>query len=294
MATAGEKIYEWDKQPRMPIPTPPRGSCDCQFHLYDDPAKFPPRPNPPYPPIESATFTEAQRMHKAIGFDRGVIVHSAIYGSDHRLLLHALENLNDRDRYRGIGIVDDRVTDRELERMHAAGVRGARFNFVRFLILDQREAEIRRSMARLSELGWHARLHVNGQDLLDNSDLLRSLKDVPMVIDHFGHVGFEGGLDRPVIRWVLDMLKQDNWWVMVSNGNRDSKMDEGWDDAIPQGIHRGGARPHHLGHRLAPSPVDQADDERRRGSRAALPLRRRRRNVAAQDPGGQSCEVTWI
>lgn len=42
----------------------------------------------------------------------------------------------------------------------------------------------------------------------------------PMVIDHFGRVGFEGGLDRPVIRWILDMLKQENWWMMVSNGNR--------------------------------------------------------------------------
>ena len=85
MATTGQK-YQWDKQPRMPVPSPPAGSCDCQFHLYEDPAKFPPRANPPYPPIESATFTEAQRMHTAIGFDRGVIVHSAIYGSDHRLL----------------------------------------------------------------------------------------------------------------------------------------------------------------------------------------------------------------
>jgi 2-pyrone-4,6-dicarboxylate lactonase len=224
MATAGENIYEWDKNPRMPVPAPPRGSCDCQFHLYDDPAKFPTRPNPPYPPITSATFSEAQRMHKAIGFDRGIIVHSAIYGSDHRLLLHALESLNDRDRYRGIGIVDDRVSDKELERMHAAGVRGARFNFVRFLTLDQREAEVRRSMARL---------HVNGDDLLNNSALLRSLNDVPMVIDHFGHVGFEGGMNRPVIRWVLDMLKQENWWMMVSNGNRDSKLDSGWTDAIP-------------------------------------------------------------
>ena len=116
------------------VPPPPRGSCDCQFHIYEDPARFPPRPNPPYPPITSARFAEAQRMHKAIGFDRGVIVHSAIYGSDHRLLLHALESLNDRDHYRGIGIVDDRVLDKELERMHAAGVRGARFNFVRFLL----------------------------------------------------------------------------------------------------------------------------------------------------------------
>ena len=150
-------------------------------------------------------------------------------------MLHALESLNDRDHYRGIGIVDERVSDQELERMHAAGVRGARFNFVRFLTLDQRDAEVRRSMARLRELGWHARLHVNGDDLLANSDLLRSLKDVPMVIDHFGHVGFEGGMDRPVIRWVLDMLKQENWWMMISNGNRDSKMDAGWDDAIPYG-----------------------------------------------------------
>ena len=172
MAKAGATYFQWNKTPRMPVPVPPPGSCDCQFHLYDDPAMFPPRPNPPYRPIESATLSEAQRTHKAIGFDRGVIVHSAIYGSDHRLLLHALESLNDRNRYRGIGIVDDRVTDQELERMHAAGVRGARFNFVRFLALDQREAEVRRSMARLRELGWHARLHVNGDDLLNNSDLL--------------------------------------------------------------------------------------------------------------------------
>jgi 2-pyrone-4,6-dicarboxylate lactonase len=235
MAAAGEKIYEWDKHPRMPVPPPPPGSCDCQFHIYDNPARFPPRPNPPYPAIESATFAEGQRMHKAIGFDRGVIVHSAIYGNDHCLLLDALEGLNDRDHYRGIGIVDDRVSDKALERLHAAGVRGARFNFVRFLTLDQREAEVRRSMARLRELGWHARLHVHGDDLLNNSDLLRSIKDVPMVIDHFGHVGFEGGLDRPVIRWVLDVLKQENWWMMISNGNRDSKMDAGWDDAIPYG-----------------------------------------------------------
>jgi len=235
MATTGQKIYEWDKNPRMPAPAPPRGSCDCQFHIYGDAEKFPPRANPPYPPITSASFGEAQKMHRAIGFDRGVIVHSAIYGSDHRLLLHALETLDDRDRYRGIGIVDDKVSDSELARLQAAGVRGARFNFVRFFAMEQREAEVRRSMARLRELGWHARLHVNGDDLLANSALLRSIKDVPMVIDHFGHVGFEGGLDRPVIRWVLDTLRQENWWVMISNGNRDSKMTAGWDDAIPYG-----------------------------------------------------------
>ena len=131
-------------------------------HMHEDPAKFPPRSNPPTRRSLARPLRKPKKMHNAIGFDRGVIVHSAIYGSDHRLLLHALESLSDRDRYRGIGIVDDSVSDKELERLHAAGVRGARFNFVRFLALDQREAEVRRSMARLRELGWHARLHVHG------------------------------------------------------------------------------------------------------------------------------------
>jgi 2-pyrone-4,6-dicarboxylate lactonase len=150
-------------------------------------------------------------------------------------LLHELEGLNDPAHYRAIAILDDRVSESEAARLHAAGVRGARFNFVRGFAMEQRDTEVRRSMARLREMGWHARLHVNGEDLLENSALLRSIKDVPMAIDHFGHVGFEGGMDRPVIRWVLDSLKLENWWMMISNGNRDSKMESGWDDAIPYG-----------------------------------------------------------
>jgi len=79
MATAGDRIYEWTETRAMPVPAPPRGSCDC--HYYTRTREVSPRPNPPYPAIESATFAEAQRMHKAIGFDRGVIVHSAIYAA---------------------------------------------------------------------------------------------------------------------------------------------------------------------------------------------------------------------
>src|SRR5262249_8711594 len=68
------EILRMGQTARMPVPAPPAGSSDCQFHIYDDPAKFPPRQNPPYEAIESATFGEAQKMHQAIGFARGVIV----------------------------------------------------------------------------------------------------------------------------------------------------------------------------------------------------------------------------
>src|SRR5262249_42858107 len=81
----------------------------------------------------------------------------------------------------------------------------------------------------------HARLHVAGPDLLEYSDLLRSFKDLTMVIDHMGHIDFSLGLNQPAYRWVLDMLKNERWWMMVSNGNRISKQELGWDDAIPFG-----------------------------------------------------------
>ena len=42
MQTDGKAIFEWNRQPRMPVPPPPPGSCDCQFHIYEEPGKFPP------------------------------------------------------------------------------------------------------------------------------------------------------------------------------------------------------------------------------------------------------------
>ena len=56
-----------------------------------------------------------------------------------------------------------------------------------------------------------------------------------MLIEHLGHVEYEGGLDQPACRFIIDMLKHENWWMMASNGNRDSAMDAGWDDAVPFG-----------------------------------------------------------
>jgi 2-pyrone-4,6-dicarboxylate lactonase len=36
------------------------------------------------------------------------------------------------------------------------------------------------------------------------------------------------------VRWLVERLKDtDNWWLMLSNGNRLSAMERGWDDAIP-------------------------------------------------------------
>ena len=224
---------DWVRETRMPQPQPPHGSCDCQFHIYAPASAYPTKPNPPYPPID-ATFEHAVNMHRALGFEKGVIVHSAIYGSDHALLLDTLEKLAKPSNYRGTANIDDSTTDSEIARLSAAGVNAARINLVKYLVAGDDSAKLR-IFDRLREIGWHARLHVVAQDLLDNAEVLKKVRDVPMLIEHMGHVHFEGGLDQPACRFILDMLKHENWWMMASNGNRDSKLDTGWEDAIPFG-----------------------------------------------------------
>ena len=282
---------EWDRATRLPNPPPPPGSCDCQFHIYGDPQKYPPSAAATYPPID-ATFEHAVAMHAALGFTRGVIVHSSIYGSDHRLLLDTLERASPelRRRYRATSIIDDSVSDRELERLNAAGVCAARLNIAKMFGVTPSKGATLRTIDRIRELGWHVRVHVRGNDLLEFSDVLKGVRDIPMVIDHMGHVDLSKGLDDPVCQWILEILKRENWWMMVSNGNRDSKMESGLGRCGSGGprLCRGRARPHHLVNRLAASDVVQADDERRRRSRAALSLCRQRPVVAAADPGRQS------
>ena len=69
--------------------------------------------------------------------------------------------------------------------------------------------------------------------MLEFGDALSAVRDVPMIIDHLGRVDFSGGLAQPAVRFILDRLKHENWWMMFSNGNRISPMATGWDDAIP-------------------------------------------------------------
>src|SRR3984893_4031794 len=157
---------QWVRATRAPAPLPPPKSCDCQFHIYGDPAKYPPKKNALYQPPQ-ATFEDMRGVLKALGLERGVIVHPMPYDTDHRLLIDTLSGLApaERKNFRATGIIKDNVSDAALSELDALGVRGARFNFgKRYEGLQSRDA-ILRSIARAREIGWHARLHVAGDDI---------------------------------------------------------------------------------------------------------------------------------
>ena len=184
--------------------------------------------------IPDATFADAKRVLQAIGFDRAVVVHASVYDTDYSMITDILRGEPDRNKFRGVVVINDSVKDKELDDLAALGVCGIRFHIAKRYAAYPKEAFLRQ-VDRAKSRGWHVRLHMDGPDLLEYADVLEKLEDVPISVDHMGRVDFSLGLDQPAVRWILKMLRRDNWWMMVSNGNRTSSFESGWDDAVPFG-----------------------------------------------------------
>lgn len=227
-------FLEWERNTRPPSPLPPPLSCDCQFHIFEDPGRYPPKQGALYDP-PNATFADMKLVMRRLGFARGVIVHAMPYDIDHRLLIDTLSGIDDRSSIRAIAIIKDNVSDTELSTLNDLGVRGARFNIGRYYNELHSPASVRRSLARAREIGWHARVHIAGPHLLEYAELFSSIDDMTFVVDHMGHVDFSAGMNAPTFLWLIDRLKNHGWWLMLSNGSRLSSMVESWDDAVPFG-----------------------------------------------------------
>jgi predicted TIM-barrel fold metal-dependent hydrolase len=212
----------------------PKNSCDTHLHVFGDAARYPVvNPNALYQPPQDCDIAAATALHAAMGIDRAVFVQPTIYGTDHRLL-HDVLKAAPRGKYRGVAIVDDSVGDAELERLDAVGVRGARFNFGgNFKLAPSRET-LRRTLDRVRELGWFVKVFGFGDDFLAFADELRAIR-LPAIVDHMAGPDVARGTSAPVIRLILDLLKNDNWWIGLSNGDIRSQTGAPWDDVVPFG-----------------------------------------------------------
>src|SRR5581483_11133061 len=115
------------------------------------------------------------------------------------------------------------------------GVCAGRFNIGKRYEQSYSPKDVMRWIDRAREMGWHARLHVGGDDIIDRADFLDQIKGIQVSIDHMAHLHFEDGLDQPAMKWILNKLKNDGWWMMLSNGARDSTLESGYEDSIPFG-----------------------------------------------------------
>jgi 2-pyrone-4,6-dicarboxylate lactonase len=212
----------------------PKNSCDAHLHVFGDAKTYPVgNPHALYQPPQDCTFEAMTALHDGMGIDHAVFVQPTIYGTNHSLL-HDVLKAAPKGKYRGVAIVDDSVSNTELDRLNRVGVRGARFNFGGNFKLAPSLDGFHHSLGRVRELGWFVKVFGFGDDFLAVEAELRKIK-LPAIIDHIGAPNVQRGTSVPVIRLLLDLLKHDNWWVSLSNGDLRSQAGEPWDDVVAFG-----------------------------------------------------------
>ena len=218
-----------DPNPIKPQYTPPPGACDAHCHVFGPGAKFPYAANRSYTPPD-APKEQLMALHKHLGFSRAVLVQASCHGTDNAALIDALEW--SQGAWRGVCMVNDRVSDAELARLHKAGVRGARFNFVAHLGGAPDLKVIDAVVKRIKPLGWHLQVHLDAQDILTYRDFLLGL-DIPFIVDHMGRVVAKNGLDQQPFKLMLDLMRDARVWTKVSGFERVSSTGKPFRDAMP-------------------------------------------------------------
>jgi 2-pyrone-4,6-dicarboxylate lactonase len=205
-----------DPDVRKPAFTVPAGACDSYSHIFGPPEKYPYSKNITYLP-PAAPIEKYKEMQAALGLSRAVFIQPTTHGKDNTCMLDAIASGG--GRYRGVCGIDDSVTDAELERLHAAGIRGVKFNFVRFLGHRPEMGMFRRVAERVADMGWNLDLHLEIEDVDELETDLRRLR-APFVIDHMCRVPVDPGVKHPLFPKLLDLIKLENCWVRVSGIDR--------------------------------------------------------------------------
>ena len=205
----------------------PPGSVDAHLHLFGPQDRYPLIPSPPYL-TEDALPESVMAMHRALGIDHGVIVSGGAYGRSYEHLLSVLERFP--AHFRGVAVLPTTVTDAELSRLHAAGVRGIRF------VGDSAGDHVTHIdpvlASRVNELGWHVQFVAQRGELETHADRLLALPNA-IVLDHFGGVDARLGIDGPGFRRVLELLDGGRTWVKLSGPMYPSDDDLPYADVAP-------------------------------------------------------------
>ncbi|HEU5072695.1 MAG TPA: amidohydrolase family protein [Polyangiaceae bacterium] len=211
-----EKTPGWlDWQPRLSKPAfrLPAGAVDAHCHVFGPSAEFPFAPERKYTPCD-ASKAELFALRDHLGFTRNVVVQATCHGADNRAMVDACRASG--GRVRGVATLRRSVGDRELEALHAAGVRGVRFNFVKRLVDFTPQHELLEIARRVQGLGWHVVVYFEAPDLPELWDFFGALPTL-VVIDHMGRPDVTKSVDGPEFELFLRLLREhDNVWTKLT------------------------------------------------------------------------------
>ncbi len=217
--------------PKKPDYVPPEGAVDSHCHVFGPVADFPFAPERKYTPCDAGK-DELWALRDYLGFTRNVIVQATCHGTDNRALVDALENSGGRAR--GVATVGKDIDAAELQYLHAAGVRGVRFNFVKRLVDKLPHEELKVVADKIAPLDWHVVIYFEAGELDEISDLITSLPTI-VVVDHMGRPDVTQSVQGPQFqRFARLMEEHENFWSKVSCPERLSQVGPStYSDVVP-------------------------------------------------------------
>jgi 2-pyrone-4,6-dicarboxylate lactonase len=206
--------------PRRPRFALPRGAVDAHCHVFGPGVRFPYAAERRYTPCD-APKEKLFGLRDYLGFELNVIVQATCHGADNAALVDALGAAGGRAR--GVATVAAGISDRELEELDAAGVRGVRFNFVKRLV-DTTPREVLLQIARRVEpLGWHVVIYFEAAELAELYDFFAALP-ATVVVDHMGRPDVTKSVDGPEFELFVKLMREHpNIWSKVSCPDRLSR-----------------------------------------------------------------------
>jgi predicted TIM-barrel fold metal-dependent hydrolase len=192
----------------------PAGACDSHVHVFGPQSRYPCVVTPHYT-LPDGNLRQLQHMAQALNLQRLVIVQPSYYGTDNSCMLDALTAAGTRAR--GVAMVNERISDAELEAMHARGVRALRLDLFLRSSLPTSEliAYIERSVRRTEAFGWHVQFYTPGWVIRDLLPFLAEL-DADFVVDHMGYMLESDGLTRLDFDRLLKVIALGRGWIKLS------------------------------------------------------------------------------
>ncbi|UVH55081.1 amidohydrolase family protein [Variovorax paradoxus] len=204
---------------RKPVSATPEGACDAHMHVYD--RRFALH-GPPDAMLDHATADDYRLLQQRIGTQRTVVVQPRAHGTDNSVTLAAIQALG-AERTRGVAVVRPEVSDAELERLHAGGIRGIRFTLYTPANAATDFAMVEPLAQRVHALGWHVQLHWNADQIVEHAALLARLP-CTIVFDHLARLPLPDALAHPAYDVVRRLLDNGRTWIKLSGAYLDSRV----------------------------------------------------------------------
>lgn len=216
------------REPALPAPKlkAPAGACDCHMHIFEP--RFPARIDTPYKPPVATVPDYTRAIRDRLGLSRAVVIQSVTHGTDNSNLVAALEAFGDTAR--GVAVIDLDTSEAELQRLHAHGVRGIRFEMANGVLPWEALEAI---AAKIAPHGWHIDLQTDGRDLPQLVDRLLDLP-CPIVLDHYGKFIDALPVEHPAIQAALKLLASGSGWIKLTAPYAGRhRRPEPWPELVP-------------------------------------------------------------